>query len=214
MSSTAKTDSVEDHPVILVDGSAYLYRAFHAMPPLTNAKDQPTGAIYGVVNMLRRLMADYQPTIMVVIFDASGKTFRDEIYSEYKANRASMPDDMRSQIKPLYEVVEKMGFPLVIIDGVEADDVIGTLAVQASKAGLKTVISTGDKDMAQLVNEQVTLVNTMTNTVMDVPGVMEKFGVPPDRIIDYLALVGDTSDNIPGVPSCGPKTAVKWLDAH
>ena len=214
MSSTAKTDSVEDHPVILVDGSAYLYRAFHAMPPLTNAKGQPTGAIYGVVNMLRRLMADYQPTIMVVIFDASGKTFRDEIYTEYKANRASMPDDMRSQIKPLYEVVEKMGFPLVIIDGVEADDVIGTLAVQASKAGLKTIISTGDKDMAQLVNDQVTLVNTMTNTVMDVPGVMEKFGVPPERIIDYLALVGDTSDNIPGVPSCGPKTAVKWLDAH
>ncbi|ASJ70174.1 DNA polymerase I [Granulosicoccus antarcticus] len=214
MSSTANIDSAADRPVILVDGSAYLYRAFHAMPPLTNAKGQPTGAIYGVVNMLRRLVADYQPTIMVVIFDASGKTFRDEIYTDYKANRASMPDDMRSQIKPLYEVVEKMGFPLVIIEGVEADDVIGTLSVQASLAGLKTVISTGDKDMAQLVNEHVSLVNTMTNTHMDVAGVKDKFGVAPERIIDYLALVGDTSDNIPGVPSCGPKTAVKWLDAH
>lgn len=214
MSSTAKTDTAADRPVILVDGSAYLYRAFHAMPPLSNAKGQPTGAIYGVVNMLRKLVADYQPTVMVVVFDASGKTFRDEIYTEYKANRARMPDDMRSQIKPLYEVVEKMGFPLVIVEGVEADDVIGTLSVQATKAGLKTIVSTGDKDMAQLVNEQVTLVNTMTNTVMDVDGVIEKFGVPPEQIIDYLALVGDTSDNIPGVPSCGPKTAVKWLSAH
>lgn len=214
MSSTAKTDTAADRPVILVDGSAYLYRAFHAMPPLTNAKGQPTGAIYGVVNMLRKLVADYQPTVMVVIFDASGKTFRDDIYTEYKANRARMPDDMRSQIKPLYEVVEKMGFPLVIVEGVEADDVIGTLSVQATAAGLKTIISTGDKDMAQLVNDQVTLVNTMTNTVMDIEGVVEKFGVPPEQIIDYLALVGDTSDNIPGVPSCGPKTAVKWLTAH
>ncbi len=214
MSSTAKSDTATDSPVILVDGSAYLYRAFHAMPPLSNAKGQPTGAIYGVVNMLRKLVADYQPTIMVVIFDASGKTFRDDIYTEYKANRARMPDDMRSQIKPLYEVVEKMGFPMLIVDGVEADDVIGTLSVQATQAGLKTIVSTGDKDMAQLVNEQVTLVNTMTNTVMDVEGVIEKFGVPPELIIDYLALVGDTSDNIPGVPSCGPKTAVKWLNAH
>ena len=214
MSSTAKPDTATDSPVILVDGSAYLYRAFHAMPPLSNAKGQPTGAIYGVVNMLRKLVADYQPTIMVVIFDASGKTFRDDIYTEYKANRARMPDDMRSQIKPLYEVVEKMGFPMLIVEGVEADDVIGTLSVQATEAGLKTIVSTGDKDMAQLVNEQVTLVNTMTNTVMDVEGVIEKFGVPPEQIIDYLALVGDTSDNIPGVPSCGPKTAVKWLNAH
>lgn len=201
-------------PVILVDGSAYLYRAFHAMPPLTNAKGQPTGAIYGVVNMLRKLVADYQPEVMVVVFDASGKTFRDDIYAEYKANRASMPDDMRSQIKPLYSVVEKMGFPLVIINGVEADDVIGTLSVQATAAGLSTLISTGDKDMAQLVDENVTLVNTMTNTVMDVDGVIEKFGVKPSQIIDYLTLVGDASDNIPGVPSCGPKTAVKWLAAH
>jgi len=226
MSSAAKKDKAAtppknatpvdsgDKPVILVDGSAYLYRAFHAMPPLTNAKGQPTGAIYGVVNMLRKLVADYQPDVMVVVFDASGKTFRDDIYAEYKANRASMPDDMRSQIKPLYSVVEKMGFPLIIMEGVEADDVIGTLSVQATAAGLATVISTGDKDMAQLVNEHVTLVNTMTNTVMDVDGVMEKFGVRPSQIIDYLTLVGDTSDNIPGVPSCGPKTAAKWLAAH
>ena len=184
------------------------------MPPLTNAKGQPTGAIYGVVNMLRRLVADYEPEIMAVVFDASGKTFRDEIYTEYKANRAAMPDDMRSQIKPLYEVVRHMGLPLIIIEGVEADDVIGTLAVQATAAGLDTVISTGDKDMAQLVDEHVTLVNTMTNTKMDVAGVVKKFGVQPAQIIDYLALVGDTSDNIPGVPSCGPKTAAKWLAAH
>lgn len=214
MSSAAKKDDAQTRPVILVDGSAYLYRAFHAMPPLTNAKGQPTGAIYGVVNMLRRLVADYQPDVMVVVFDASGKTFRDDIYDQYKANRASMPDDMRSQIKPLYSVVEKMGFPLVIVEGVEADDVIGTLSVQASAAGLETIISTGDKDMAQLVNEQVTLVNTMTNTVMDVDGVMDKFGVKPSQIIDYLTLVGDTSDNIPGVPSCGPKTAAKWLATY
>ncbi len=213
-SSDSAATATAGKPVVLVDGSAYLYRAFHAMPPLTNAKGQPTGAIYGVVNMLRRLVADYQPDVMVVVFDASGKTFRDEIYAEYKANRASMPDDMRSQIKPLYAVVEKMGFPLVIIDGVEADDVIGTLSVQATAAGLHTVISTGDKDMAQLVNDHVTLVNTMTNTVMDVAGVTDKFGVKPSQIIDYLTLVGDTSDNIPGVPSCGPKTAAKWLAAH
>ncbi len=212
--TSAKTEVTTTPPAILVDGSAYLYRAFHAMPPLTNSKGQPTGAIYGVVNMLRRLVTDYQPEIMVVVFDASGKTFRDDIYPEYKANRASMPDDMRTQIKPLYSVVEKMGFPLVIIEGVEADDVIGTLSVQATAAGLKTVISTGDKDMAQLVDENVTLVNTMTNTVMDVPGVIEKFGVKPSQIIDYLTLVGDTSDNIPGVPSCGPKTAAKWLAAY
>ena len=203
-----------DRPLVLVDGSAYLYRAFHAMPPLTNSKGQPTGAIYGVVNMLRRLVADYQPRYMAVIFDASGKTFRDDIYSEYKANRASMPDDMRAQIKPLHDVVQTMGFPLLSIGGVEADDVIGTLCVRASEKGLKTIVSTGDKDMAQLVNEHVTLVNTMTSTSMDVQGVIEKFGVPPEQIIDYLALVGDTSDNIPGVPSCGPKTAVKWLAAH
>jgi len=212
--TTEPRSEASDRPFILVDGSAYLYRAFHAMPPLTNSTGQPTGAIYGVVNMLRRLVADYSPTHMVVIFDASGKTFRDDIYAEYKANRASMPDDMRAQIKPLYKVVETMGFPLVIVPGVEADDVIGTLSVQATTQGYKTIISTGDKDMAQLVNEQVTLVNTMTNTQMDVDGVIEKFGVRPDQIIDYLTLVGDTSDNIPGVPSCGPKTAAKWLATY
>ena len=211
---SAKDAQSSDRPIVLVDGSAYLYRAFHAMPPLTNSKGQPTGAIYGVVNMLRRLVADYQPEYMAVIFDASGKTFRDDIYDQYKATRASMPDDMRTQIKPLYKLVELMGFPLLIIPSVEADDVIGTLAVNATKKGLKTIVSTGDKDMAQLVNDKVTLVNTMTNTVMDVETVKEKFGVPPEQIIDYLALVGDTSDNIPGVPSCGPKTAAKWLAAH
>ena len=211
---SAKDAQSSDRPIVLVDGSAYLYRAFHAMPPLTNSKGQPTGAIYGVVNMLRRLVADYQPEYMAVIFDASGKTFRDDIYDQYKATRASMPDDMRTQIKPLYKLVELMGFPLLIIPGVEADDVIGTLAVNATKKGLKTIVSTGDKDMAQLVNDKVTLVNTMTNAVMDVETVKEKFGVPPEQIIDYLALVGDTSDNIPGVPSCGPKTAAKWLAAH
>lgn len=201
-------------PVILVDGSSYLYRAFHAMPPLTTASGQPTGAIYGVVNMLRRLVADYQPEIMVVVFDAKGKTFRDDIYKEYKSNRPPMPDEMRSQIEPLHQIVQSMGMPLMIVPGVEADDVIGTLAVQATKAGLNTVISTGDKDMAQLVNANVSLINTMNNTVTDEQGVVEKFGVKPDQIIDYLALVGDTSDNIPGVPSCGPKTAAKWLLAH
>jgi len=196
-------------PVILVDGSSYLYRA-----PLTTAKGQPTGAIYGVVNMLRRLVADYQPEIMVVIFDAKGKTFRDDIYKEYKANRPSMPDDMRMQIEPLHQLVESMGFPLLIVPGVEADDVIGTLAVQATKSGLNTIISTGDKDMAQLVDTNVSLINTMNNTATDEQGVIDKFGVKPTQIIDYLALVGDTSDNIPGVPSCGPKTAAKWLSAH
>ena len=201
-------------PVILVDGSSYLYRAFHAMPPLTTATGQPTGAIYGVVNMLRRLVADYEPETMVVVFDAKGKTFRDDIYKEYKANRPSMPDDMRSQIEPLHQLVKSMGMPLMIVSGVEADDVIGTLAVEATAAGLNTVISTGDKDMAQLVNKNVSLINTMNNTVMDEQEVEKKFGVKPNQIIDYLALVGDTSDNIPGVPSCGPKTAAKWLAAH
>ena len=201
-------------PVILVDGSSYLYRAFHAMPPLTTASGQPTGAIYGVANMLRRLVADYQPEIMVVVFDAKGKTFRDDIYKEYKSNRPPMPDEMRSQIEPLHQLVQNMGMPLLIVPGVEADDVIGTLAVQATQAGLNTVISTGDKDMAQLVNANVSLINTMNNTVMDEAAVEGKFGVKPNQIIDYLALVGDTSDNIPGVPSCGPKTAAKWLAAN
>ncbi len=208
--------SQSNKPIILVDGSSYLYRAFHipSLQRLTNPEGQPTGAIYGVINMMRSLFREYQPTSLVMVFDAKGKTFRDDLYKEYKANRASMPDDMRVQIEPLYAIIENMGIPLLIESGVEADDVIGTLAAQATEKGLKTVISTGDKDMAQLVNEHVTLINTMTNTVMDEAGVVEKFGVRPDQIIDYLALVGDTSDNIPGVPSCGPKTAVKWLATH
>ena len=198
-------------PLVLVDGSSYLYRAFHGMPNLTNSRNEPTGAIYGVVNMLRSLLREYDPEHIAVIFDAKGKTFRDEMYSEYKANRAPMPDELRSQVEPIHEIVKAMGLPLMIVDGVEADDVIGTLCVQATEAGMKSLVSTGDKDMAQLVNESVTLINTMTNVVSDPDGVVEKFGVRPEQIIDYLALVGDKVDNIPGVPKCGPKTAVKWL---
>jgi DNA polymerase-1 len=200
--------------LILVDGSSYLYRAFHALPSLTNSTGQPTGAIYGVANMLRRLLKDFQPEHIAVVFDAKGKTFRDELYSEYKANRPPMPDELRSQISHLHVLVETMGLPLLIVDGVEADDVIGTLAVQATTQGMDTLISTGDKDMAQLVNEHVTLMNTMDNTTLEPRSVAEKFGVAPERIIDYLALVGDTSDNIPGVPKVGPKTAVKWLNQY
>ncbi len=198
-------------PLVLVDGSSYLYRAFHALPPLTNADGEPTGAIYGVVNMLRKLLAEYPDGPMAVVFDAPGRTFRDDLYDQYKANRPSMPDDLRPQIKPLKEIVEAMGLPLLEIDGVEADDVIGTLARQAEAAGQDVVISTGDKDMAQLVSPRITLLNTMSGKSMDIDGVREKFGVPPERIIDYLALVGDTSDNIPGIPGAGPKTAAKWL---
>ncbi len=201
-------------PLILVDGSSYLYRAFFALPPLTTAAGQPTGAVYGVVNMLRRLLKDYEPELMAVVFDAKGKTFRDELFEEYKSHRPPMPDDLRSQIEPLHQAVQAMGIPMLIIDGVEADDVIGTLARQATEHGLDTVISTGDKDMAQLVDGRITLINTMTNTRLDRAGVIEKFGIPPERIIDYLALVGDSSDNIPGVPKVGPKTAAKWLQQH
>lgn len=201
-------------PLILVDGSSYLYRAFHALPPLTNSRGEPTGAIYGVLNMLRRLLDDYRPQRMAVIFDARGKTFRDDLYPAYKANRASMPDDLAAQIEPLHAVIRAMGLPLLAVPGVEADDVIGTLATQASARGMRTVISTGDKDLAQLVDEHVTLINTMTDTRMDTDGVVAKFGVSPTRIIDFLALVGDTSDNIPGVPKCGPKTAAKWLGQY
>ena len=208
----------EGRPVVLVDGSAYLYRAFHVMERqgrvMTTAAGVPTGTIYVVVNMLRKLAAEYGPAIMVCVFDAKGKTFRDELYPDYKATRSAMPDDMRAQVEPLYALIRAMGMPLLAVEGVEADDVIGTLAVAATKAGLDTVVSTGDKDMAQLVDEHVTLVNTMSDTVMDIAGVHEKFGVRPDQIVDYLALVGDTSDNIPGIPSCGPKTAAKWLEAH
>ena len=201
-------------PFILVDGSSYLYRAFHALPPLTNAAGEPTGAMYGVINMLRRLLKDYSPEHVAVIFDAKGKTFRNDLYAEYKAHRPAMPEDLHAQIEPLHQIIRAMGFPILSIEGVEADDVIGTLAVQATALKMKTLISTGDKDMAQLVNDHITLINTMNNVLMDEKGVREKFGVPPNRIVDYLALVGDTSDNVPGVEKCGPKTAVKWIEQY
>jgi len=203
-----------DKRLLLVDGSSYLYRAYHALPPLTNPHGEPTGAIYGVISMLRRLISDYRPVYMGVVFDAPGKTFRDELFAEYKANRPSMPEDLAPQIAPLKEVVEAMGLPLIEVGGVEADDVIGTLAQRGRAAGLSLLISTSDKDMAQLVNGDVTLLNTMSNTVLDHNGVVEKFGVAPALIIDYLALVGDSSDNIPGVPKVGPKTAAKWLNEY
>lgn len=201
-------------PLILVDGSSYLYRAFHALPPLITSKGQPTGAVKGVLNMLRRLQKDYPESDVAVVFDAKGKTFRDDMFPEYKANRPPMPDDLRSQIKPLHDAVLAMGFPMLVVDGVEADDVIGTLALQATETKRPVIVSTGDKDMAQLVSEHVTLINTMTDVVMDSDGVVEKFGVRADQIIDYLALMGDKVDNIPGVEKCGPKTAVKWLQAY
>ena len=201
-------------PLVLVDGSSYLFRAFHALPPLTNKAGEPTGAMLGVINMLRRLLDTYKPTDMAVVFDARGKTFRNEMYSEYKANRPPMPDDLRAQIAPLHEMIQAMGLPLISVAGVEADDVIGTLAEKAGKVPRKVVISTSDKDLAQLVNEHVTLIDTMSNRTYDIDGVVEKFGVPPNRIVDYLALVGDKSDNIPGVVKCGPKTAVKWLGLY
>ncbi len=199
-------------PIILVDGSSYLYRAFHAMPGLNNSEGQPTGAIYGVINMTRSLLKQYQPEYIAMVFDAKGKTFRNDLYEEYKANRPPMPDEMRSQVPFLYEIIEAMGLPLLVIEGVEADDVIGTLAAQAMENSADVLISTGDKDMAQLVNQHVTLVNTMDNRVTDVDGVTARFGVPADKFIDYLTLVGDTADNIPGVPKVGPKTAVKLLE--
>jgi DNA polymerase-1 len=194
-------------PLVLVDGSSYLYRAYHALPPLTNSKGQPTGAVKGVINMMRRLIKDYPNSQIAVIFDAKGKTFRDEIYAEYKANRPPMPDDLRPQVQPIFDIVQAMGLPLMVVDGVEADDVIGTLARQATEQKCDVVISTGDKDMAQLVNEHVTLVNTMTETVLDIPGVNAKYGFGPELMIDYLALMGDKVDNIPGVPGVGEKTA-------
>jgi len=206
--------TISDNPLILVDGSSYLYRAFYAPPHLTNSKGEPTGAVYGVINMLRSLLNKFDPSHIAVVFDAKGKTFRHDMYPEYKANRPSMPDDLRSQIEPIHQIITAMGLPIVMISGVEADDVIGTLAVEAEAAGKQVLISTGDKDMAQLVSPNITLINTMTDTVMGPEEVVEKFGVKPEQIIDYLALMGDTSDNIPGVPKCGPKTAVKWLDKY
>ena len=201
-------------PIILVDGSSYLFRAFHALPPLTNSKGQPTGAVYGVINMLKKLVTEYQPEYMAVVFDAKGKTFRNDLYKEYKANRPPMPDELRVQIEPLHELVDALGYPKLVIPDVEADDVIGTLARQAEAEGREVLISTGDKDMAQLVSDKITLINTMNNSLMEPEGVVEKFGVTADQIIDYLALIGDTSDNIPGVPKVGPKTAVKWLTEY
>jgi DNA polymerase-1 len=198
-------------PIILVDGSSYLYRAFHAMPSFTNSKQFPTGAIYGVVNMLKKLLADYDPEFIAVVFDAKGKTFRDDMYDKYKANRKVMPPDLAKQIEHIHSAVRGLGLPILMIEGVEADDVIGTLAKSAAREDKSILISTGDKDLAQLVDEHITLVNTMTDTYLNPITVKEKFGIPPELIVDYLALVGDSVDNIPGVPGVGPKTAVKWL---
>jgi len=200
--------------LLLVDGSSYLYRAFHAIRDLSNSRDEPTNAIYGVLNMLRRLHKDYPAEFSACVFDAKGKTFRDDLYPQYKANRPAMPDELASQIAPLKEAIVAMGWPLIEVSGVEADDVIGTLARQAEQAGMRVVISTGDKDITQLVTQQVTLVNTMSNEKLDIAGVEQKFGVLPERIIDYLTLIGDAVDNVPGVPKVGPKTAVKWLTQY
>ncbi len=200
--------------LLLVDGSSYLYRAFHAMPDLRNAEGAPTGAIYGMINMLRRLRQDYSAAYMACVFDEKGKTFRDDLYPDYKAQRAPMPEDLVRQIEPIHEVVRALGWPILMVEGIEADDVIGTLAVQAAAQGLSAVVSTGDKDLAQLVNDHVTLVNTMSNETLDRAAVIAKFGVPPERIVDYLTLVGDTVDNVPGVEKVGPKTAVKWLTQY
>jgi DNA polymerase I len=200
--------------LLLVDGSSYLYRAFHALPELRSPKGEPTGAIYGVLNMLRRLATDYKAQARACVFDAKGKTFRDEVFADYKATRASMPDDLARQVEPLHEAVAAIGWPVLVVDGVEADDVIATLAEQATREGWKSVISTGDKDLTQLVDAHVTWVNTMSNEKLDIDGVTKKFGVPPDRIVDYLTLVGDAIDNIPGVDKVGPKTACKWITQY
>ena len=200
--------------LLLVDGSSYLYRAFHGLPDLRSPQGEPTGAIYGVINMLRKLRSDYKPDYLACVMDAKGKTFRDDWYPEYKATRTPMPDDLRVQIEPLLEAIKALGWPLLMIDGVEADDVIGTLAKHAESRGAKTVISTGDKDLTQLVTPHVTLINTMSNEMLDEAGVLAKFGVAPDRIVDYLSLVGDSVDNVPGVEKVGPKTAVKWLGQY
>ncbi|MDG6409015.1 DNA polymerase I [Glaesserella parasuis] len=203
--------TITKNPLVLVDGSSYLYRAFHAFPPLTNKQGEPTGAMYGVLNMLKSLIAQVEPSHIAVVFDAKGKTFRDELFEQYKSHRPPMPDELRSQIQPLHAMIKALGIPLLSIEGVEADDVIGTLAVQASQAGKHVLISTGDKDMAQLVNDHIMLINTMNNTLLDREGVIEKYGIPPELIIDYLALLGDSSDNIPGVKGVGEKTAIALL---
>ncbi len=201
---------IPDNPLILIDGSSYLYRAFHAYPGTMSNGDIPTNAVYGVVNMLRSMMRQYPSDRIAVVFDAKGKTFRDDMYPEYKANRPPMPDDLRCQIEPLHNIIRALGLPLISIEGVEADDVIGTLSHQASQAGIPVLISTGDKDMAQLVNEHVTLINTMTNVVLDREGVIEKFGIPPELIIDYLALMGDKVDNIPGFQESEIKPRLRY----
>ena len=203
--------TIAPNPLVLVDGSSYLYRAFHAFPPLTNSAGEPTGAMYGVLNMLKSLISQVQPSHIAVVFDAKGKTFRDEMFEQYKSHRPPMPDDLRKQIQPLHDIIRALGIPLLVIEGVEADDVIGTLAVSASKANQKVLISTGDKDMAQLVDDNIMLINTMNNTLLDRDAVIEKYGIPPELIIDYLALMGDSADNIPGVAGVGEKTALGLL---
>ena len=205
------TAKIAENPFILVDGSSYLYRAFHAFPPLTNSLGEPTGAMYGVLNMLKSLISQANPSYLAVVFDAKGKTFRDDLFEQYKSHRPPMPDDLRKQIQPLHHIIKALGIPLLVIDGVEADDVIGTLALRASQQGQKVLISTGDKDMAQLVDDNIMLINTMNNTLLDRDGVVEKYGIPPELIIDYLALRGDSSDNIPGVAGVGEKTALGLL---
>ena len=203
--------TIAPNPLVLVDGSSYLYRAFHAFPPLTNSAGEPTGAMYGVLNMLKSLISQVQPSHIAVVFDAKGKTFRDEMFEQYKSPRPPMPDDLRKQIQPLHDIIRALGIPLLVIEGVEADDVIGTLAVASSKANQKVLISTGDKDMAQLVDDNIMLINTMNNTLLDRDAVIEKYGIPPELIIDYLALMGDSADNIPGVAGVGEKTALGLL---
>jgi DNA polymerase-1 len=200
--------------LVLVDGSSYLYRAFHALPPFSNSRGEPTGAVFGVLNLLAKFFKDFEVTRIAVVFDAPGKTFRDDLFAEYKAHRPPMPDDLRTQIEPLFEAVKAQGLPILRESGVEADDVIGTLAVEAAKRGMSVLISTGDKDMAQLVSPQITCINTMSGTVLNREGVKAKFDVFPEQIVDYLALIGDSSDNIPGIDKVGPKTAAKWLGQY
>jgi DNA polymerase I len=203
-----------DHTMVLVDGSYYLFRAYHAIRDLSNAKGEPSGAIYGVINMVQKHLTEGGPDYFAIVFDAKGKTFRNDLYKEYKANRPPMPDDLATQIQPLHDLIRALGIPLVMIEGVEADDVIATLARQAANKNIKTIVSTGDKDLAQMVNDRIHLINTMSNTYFDHEGVVKKYGVPPERIIDYLTLMGDNADNVPGVPKVGPKTAVKWLNEY
>ncbi len=203
-----------EHTMVLVDGSYYLFRAYHAIRDLSNAKGEPSGAIYGVINMVQKHLTEGGPDYFAIVFDAKGKTFRNDLYKEYKANRPPMPDDLVTQIQPLHDLIRALGIPLIMIEGVEADDVIATLARQAANKNIKTIVSTGDKDLAQMVNDRIHLINTMSNTYFDHDGVVEKYGVPPERIIDYLTLMGDNADNVPGVPKVGPKTAVKWLNEY